>query len=436
MDSQLRQRSVRLAFLALVVLVCFLGVYFLSDIFAPLILGFLIAYVLDPFADGLEACRLPRTAAVLTIFIIFTVVGGSVLVVGGVYSARGMEVAVKRATGEERLRDFPETGDPVPGKHYRDDQPKNDRYDAGYLERLKNYVTELKRDKFPAYLSDGIDEWLDQKRAELETADKKQQVKDTLDRIQAWLELRLSYTFREDRERERETKRTTEQSSQRPSQEGPGLFTFLSYVFLLPFYVFFFLLEIDPIIAAVKRHLPAAHRTQIVRIFGKIDLTIAAFFRGRLTVCLIKATVLAVGLFLMDVPFGIPLGFAAGFLGLIPYIGIYIALVPALLLSWFDAGSLGTLIAMLGFVAAMEAIEGFILIPKFLGQEVGLHPLTIIVTLLVFGKLFGLVGVLLSVPLAAITKILAGEFVMPVTRELAGIAEPPKGVAEPDDVAT
>ncbi|MEM7262450.1 MAG: AI-2E family transporter, partial [Planctomycetota bacterium] len=152
--------------------------------------------------------------------------------------------------------------------------------------------------------------------------------------------------------------------------------------------------------------------------------TLAAFFRGRLTVCLVKGVLTSIGLLLFGVPLAIPIGLAAGFLSLLPYVGIYLTLVPAMLLSWFDAGSLGTLIGIVAFYGAIEALEGLVLIPKLLGREVGLHPLTIIVTLLVFGKLFGLVGVLLSVPLAAIAKILADEFVMPLIRDLADIDDP------------
>lgn len=129
---------------------------------------------------------------------------------------------------------------------------------------------------------------------------------------------------------------------------------------------------------------------------------------------------------MFGVPFWFPIGMAAGFLSLIPYIGIWLAVVPALGLSWVDHGSLPRLGGIAAVFLIMETVEGLVLLPAFLGKEVGLHPLTIIVTLLVFGRLFGFVGVLLSVPLAAITKILFHEFIMPLIAEFA--AEKP-----PDD---
>ncbi len=83
----------------------------------------------------------------------------------------------------------------------------------------------------------------------------------------------------------------------------------------------------------------------------------------------------------------------------------------------------------------MEIVEGLVLLPAFLGKEVGLHPLTIIVTLLVFGRIFGFVGVLLSVPMAAITKILFNEFIMPLIKEFAAEKPPPEDSGEPPGAA-
>ncbi len=104
---------------------------------------------------------------------------------------------------------------------------------------------------------------------------------------------------------------------------------------------------------------------------------------------------------------------------MIPYVGIWVAIIPALILSLVDDGSLWRLLGVGGVFAGMEVIEGFVLVPMFLGKEVGLHPLTIIVTFLIFGRIFGFLGVLLSVPLAAIGKILSEEFLMPLVRSFA-----------------
>ena len=119
------------------------------------------------------------------------------------------------------------------------------------------------------------------------------------------------------------------------------------------------------------------------------------------------------------VPFGFAIGLASGFLSLIPYVGVWFAVLPALGLSWLEHQS-GTNLALVGGIfAGIEVLEGLVLTPTLLGKEVGLHPLTVIVTLMIFGKILGLLGVLLSIPLAAITKILAREFVLPLVEDFA-----------------
>ncbi|MEM7261626.1 MAG: AI-2E family transporter, partial [Planctomycetota bacterium] len=263
MDGLVRKRSLRLALLALIVLASFAGIFVLRDIFTPLILGFLIAYVLDPFADGLEACRLPRLAAVVIIFLIFTSVLVVGVTVGGIYTARGIEVAVMRTIGETKLKEFPENAPPEPGVHFEDDAPKNGEFDPGYFVRFKEELADFKRDILPDYLAAGIDEYLATKKEEIQQADRKEQVVERLRAMEEWVEAQLSFTFSDDGDR---PVRTDEAADQADSAEdsGLGLFTFISYTVFLPIYVFFFLLEIDTIIATIRRHLPSEHRETVV----------------------------------------------------------------------------------------------------------------------------------------------------------------------------
>jgi predicted PurR-regulated permease PerM len=195
-------------------------------------------------------------------------------------------------------------------------------------------------------------------------------------------------------------------------------------VLLVPVYVFFFLLEIDPMLARARRWIPTASRSRVEKLAREMHQILSAFFRGRLLVCIVKGALTGIGLQLTGVPYGFLVGFAAGFLSLIPYLGVWLAAIPALGMCWFENHELVLLLATAGVFVLMEAVEGFVLIPRLLGDEVGLHPVTVIVTFLIFARWFGVIGMLLSVPMAAIAITLAREFLVPVLKE-EGLAEPP-----------
>ncbi|OUU22961.1 MAG: hypothetical protein CBC13_06725, partial [Planctomycetia bacterium TMED53] len=189
-----------------------------------------------------------------------------------------------------------------------------------------------------------------------------------------------------------------------------------NWLLLVPIYVFFFLLEIDPMLARMRMWIPSGSRPRLEKVVLEIHGILSGFFRGRLLVCVIKGVVTGAGLFLLGVPYGFLIGIASGFLSLIPYVGVWLALLPALGICWFEHHDLVLLILTAALFGAMEVVEGFVLIPRFLGEEVGLHPVTVIVTFLIFAQWFGLLGMLLSVPMAAASKTLLREYVIPLLK--------------------
>lgn len=455
MEGYLQKRGVRLTFLVLIVLGSLVGVYLLRGIFAPLILAFFIAYILDPLADKLEGRGLSRLTSVVIIFGTVTIILLSAGTVVGIYAVRGAVSTYVTLAGDKPTEKFSADiprDELEPGVHYMD-RNENGQYDKSvfekFSERGQDFLSTL-----PQWVEDGVNQWVEKRQAESERLSNADRVESVLDRLWVYGQVRVRQWLGIPPSRSSDSADTKNESgsssAKTPADVSPdGLevkvaelgdtqrrvevkvspgaktsddsltFFLFSYLLLCPLYVFFFLLQIDQIVATVRRYLPAAQKDRIVRISSQIDRILSAFFRGRLIVCLVKGIVTAIGLFLLDVPFWLPLGFSAGFLSLIPYIGVYVSLVPAVLLSWFEHESYGQVIGILAWYGAMEAVEGFVLIPKFLGKEVGLHPLTIVVTLVIFGKLFGFFGVLLSVPLAAVTKILAQEFILPVIIEFA-----------------
>jgi predicted PurR-regulated permease PerM len=130
---------------------------------------------------------------------------------------------------------------------------------------------------------------------------------------------------------------------------------------------------------------------------------LVAFFRGQLIIGLIMGIFLALGFSLAGLKFGFAIGLLTGLLNIVPYLGSILGLSVALPLGFFQEGGGFTLVAVcLGIFAAVQALEGWVLTPRIMGQRTGLHPVAIIVAVFFWGKaLGGILGMMLAVPLTA-----------------------------------
>ena len=177
---------------------------------------------------------------------------------------------------------------------------------------------------------------------------------------------------------------------------------------IVPVVAVYLLLDWDRMVSAIDGMLPRDHAPTVRRLAGEIDSTLASFVRGMGTVCLILGTYYAIALMAVGLQFGLVVGFIAGLVTFIPYLGALLggalAIGLALFQFWGDWLSIG-LVA--GIFALGQVIEGNILTPKLVGSSVGLHPVWLILALSVFGTLFGFVGMLVAVPLAASMGVLA-----------------------------
>ena len=171
---------------------------------------------------------------------------------------------------------------------------------------------------------------------------------------------------------------------------------------IVPVVAVYMLMDWDRMVAAIDEMLPRDHAPTIRQLAREIDRTLASFVRGMGTVCLILGTYYAISLMVVGLQFGLVVGFVAGLITFIPYLGALIggalAIGLALFQFWGDWVSIG-LVA--GIFALGQVIEGNILTPKLVGSSVGLHPVWLILSLSVFGSLFGFVGMLIAVPVAA-----------------------------------
>lgn len=185
----------------------------------------------------------------------------------------------------------------------------------------------------------------------------------------------------------------------------------LNIVILLvvaPVVAVYLLYDWDHMVERIDSLLPRDHAPVIRRLAGEIDATLASFIRGMGTVCLILGTYYALALMVVGLQFGLVVGAVAGLVTFIPYVGAIIGGVLALGLAlfqfWGDWLSIG-LVAVI-FVAG-QVIEGNLLTPRLVGSSVGLHPVWLIFALSAFGALFGFVGMLVAVPVAAAIGVLA-----------------------------
>lgn len=177
---------------------------------------------------------------------------------------------------------------------------------------------------------------------------------------------------------------------------------------IVPVVAFYLLLDWDNMVAKVDDLLPRDHAPVIRSLANQIDRTLAAFIRGQGTVCVILGTYYALALMLAGLQFGAVVGAIAGLISFIPYVGAVVGGGLALALAVFQFWGDWVMLAVIGgiFIAG-QMVEGNILTPKLVGGSVGLHPVWLIFALSVFGALFGFVGMLVAVPVAASLGVIA-----------------------------
>lgn len=186
-----------------------------------------------------------------------------------------------------------------------------------------------------------------------------------------------------------------------------ALVNVLSLLIVTPIVAFYMLNDWDRMVGKVDGWLPRDHLTTIRRLATQVDEAMAGFIRGQGTVCLLLGVFYAVALSFAGLNFGLLIGLGAGLLSFIPYVGSIIggvlAIGMALIQFWPDWAQILIIIAIF---AGGQFIEGNFLSPNLVGNRIGLHPVWLMFALFAFGYLFGFVGLLLAVPLAAAVGVL------------------------------
>jgi predicted PurR-regulated permease PerM len=188
---------------------------------------------------------------------------------------------------------------------------------------------------------------------------------------------------------------------------GRTLISIVSLLVVTPVVTFYFIADWPRIIATLDRLIPRQHVETVRGLAREIDVAIAGFVRGQTMVCVVLGVFYAIALSLVGLNFGLLIGLTSGLIGFIPYVGSITGLVlsvgVALAQFWPDWIWVAV---VLGIFLIGQFFEGNVLVPKLVGDSVGLHPLWLMLALFAFGYLFGFVGLLLAVPLAAAAGVL------------------------------
>jgi predicted PurR-regulated permease PerM len=382
-----------------VALVVALAAWKIRAVINPLILGYLLAFILQPLVVGLERRGLRRSGAVLTVF--GSAFAASLLLGFGVLYQGRVLIETLRPEAQAAAQAEPlEQGSF--GEAPRPGEP---------IEAVPAQVT-------PA---SGLEPTGQQR----------------LERLRAWLEQRLGpewvppspsihglVEFFGESSGAREVAGQAGAAAATSIYEGlrgffGGVFGLSTLALMVPVYAFFWLFEMGRLNEYVRKHLPVRHRQRLTSLFVRLGEVLSVFFRGRLTVCLLKGLFLTVGLVVAQIPYALLLGLGGGFLSIVPFLGGIAAFVFALLVALSAHSLAHALVATTIVFALAELLEGYVLMPRILGDSLGLSDVAVLFAITAGGAFLGLLGVLLALPLAAAIKILYLEFVEPALEQFA-----------------
>ena len=390
------------------------GSWTVRSVLNPLILGYLFAYILRPSVKGLENRGLRRREAVNVIFSAFAVVM-TVTVLGVAFQAQQATerlMAASRsghdpfAVAEARIDEVLEGASDWLHDMFGEDETGHDGTSPQGAGAPGRSITDLPGERSPLEVEDapardpgGPEPQADgptlRKLLRSWSAEFTSKVGDGgSSALVVWLLAVLSNLF-------------------------GGALSIFAFLTLLPVYTYFLLFELERIHGFVHDHLPKRERERISRVATEIGSVLANFFRGRLLICFLKGAVITVGLMVAGVPHPFLLGMLSGFMALIPFAGPFLSFLLAYFVGLQRMEPLEAALWIAPVYVVAEAIEGYVLIPKILGDSLGLHPVVILLAVFVGGSALGLFGFLIAVPLAATLIILFREFVMPALEEFA-----------------
>lgn len=172
----------------------------------------------------------------------------------------------------------------------------------------------------------------------------------------------------------------------------------------MPIILYYLLKEGHKLPKNILQFFPNKHRSSIGDLLRKINIQVSQYVRGQIIVAFFVGVMFVIGYSIIDLNYGVLLGVLAGFLNIIPYVGSFLAMIPAIIVGLVTSPLM--LVQVLIVFSIEQFIEGRVISPQVLGSNLSIHPVTILMVLLTAGKLFGLTGFILGIPGYAVLKVI------------------------------
>ena len=192
------------------------------------------------------------------------------------------------------------------------------------------------------------------------------------------------------------------------SRSGFALLALVVNLVLVPILTFYFLRDWDALVARVSQLIPRDHYATVTRLAKESDESLGAFLRGQFLVMVAQGAFYAIGLQLIGLRLGILVGLIAGLISFVPYLGATVGAILMLLAALVQAQGFDWQLLILGTIVftAGQLLESYVLTPRLVGDRIGLHPVAVIFAVMAGGQLFGFVGMLIALPVAAVANVL------------------------------
>jgi predicted PurR-regulated permease PerM len=189
---------------------------------------------------------------------------------------------------------------------------------------------------------------------------------------------------------------------------GRGLqtgLTILGYLILTPVLAFYLLRDFPSMGRAIEQVLPPTRRAGTLLFLRRYDQLLGEYLRGQLLVATFVGIATGLGFWIVGFPNAVLLGVVAGIFNIVPYLGLIVSLVPALLIALLTPPLWLSLIKVAGVFFVVQSLDSYFISPKIVGDRVGLHPVWVMFAIIGFASVFGIVGLLLAIPLAVLVKL-------------------------------
>ncbi|WP_454831979.1 AI-2E family transporter [Pseudoxanthomonas wuyuanensis] len=191
------------------------------------------------------------------------------------------------------------------------------------------------------------------------------------------------------------------------SRSGFAVMAWVANIVLLPILTFYFLRDWDKLVERIAALVPRDHIGTVGRLAHESNDVLGAFLRGQFLVMLALGAIYAAGLSIVGLKLGLLIGIIAGLISFVPYLGTAIGIVLGVVAALVQSGGDWTLVALVMAVFVVgQMLEGYVLTPRIVGDRIGLHPVAVIFAIMAGGQLFGFLGMLLALPVAAVANVM------------------------------